>query len=81
MQRICVGMVLAMLAPTGGDSLVVFNYHRIRPDDPGFTTPFDDGVYRQTINPDFGEHIIDDYVVDAGVGGGNINHFLVVLQR
>ena len=39
---------LALLAPTGGDNLIVFNYHRIRPDDPSLPTPFDDGVYGPT---------------------------------
>jgi len=28
--------------------MVVLNYHRIRPDDAGFSTPFDDGVYGPT---------------------------------
>ncbi len=30
------------------DRMVVLNYHRIRPDDAGFSTPFDDGAYGPT---------------------------------
>lgn len=32
------------------DRVVVLNYHRIRPDDEGFSTPFDDGVYEPTVS-------------------------------
>lgn len=30
--------------------LIVFNYHRIRPEDPTFSTPFDDGVFGPTVS-------------------------------
>ena len=37
-----------MLAPVLGGNLTIFNYHRIRPDEPDHTTPFDAGVYGPT---------------------------------
>ncbi len=40
--------VLEIFASTGGDSLTVFNYHRIRADDPGFTTLFEEDVFGPT---------------------------------
>ncbi|MCC6170071.1 MAG: polysaccharide deacetylase family protein [Caldilineaceae bacterium] len=42
--------LLTLLAPLAGNTLIVFNYHRIRPDDPGFTTPFDESVYGPTVS-------------------------------
>ena len=39
-----------VLRRTAGSRLIVFNYHRIRPDDAGATSWFDDGVFGPTVS-------------------------------
>lgn len=40
--------ILNLVRSTSTRRVIVFNYHRIRPDTPGFRTDFDDGVYGPT---------------------------------
>ena len=41
---------LRLLRHAGSGRLVVFNYHRIRPDGPALPSPFDEGVFGPTIS-------------------------------
>lgn len=47
---------LALIRQFGARQLVIFNYHRIRPDQEGFQTPFDEGVYGPT-QSEFDRHV------------------------